>query len=35
MKYVRLDGTITDADEYANVSNVYRMALVGGCYKCS
>ena len=35
MKYIRLDGTITDADEYANGSNVYRMALVGGCYKCS
>jgi len=35
MKYVRLDGTITDENEYTNGSNVYRMALVGGCYKCS
>ena len=35
MKYVRLDGTITNENEYMNGSNVYRMALVGGCYKCS
>jgi len=35
MKYIKLDGTITNEDEYTNGSNVYRMALVGGCYKCS
>ena len=35
MKYIKLDGTITDADDYATGNNVYRMALVGSCYKCS
>ena len=35
MKYIKLDGTITDAEEFTNGSNVYRMALVGSCYKCS
>ena len=35
MKYIKLDGTIIDKEEYENSSNVYRMALVGSCYKCS
>jgi len=35
MKYIKLDGTIIDKEEYENSSNAYRMALVGSCYKCS
>ena len=35
MKYIKLDGTITDADDYVTGNNVYRMALVVSCYKCS